>query len=96
MTTTTRQPLTFGRPERCDTQLSRRTRWTSTDGRWRIERLVPQVGPRPKRSGSARPGGLPIVFLLLRRHDAGHWEIISRHRSHNAAIRKCNAQHHGG
>lgn len=92
MTVTTKPRIEFNGPRRCDTELSRRSCWESIDGRWRIERLVPKIGPRPKRNGAARPGGLPIAFLLLRRHEAGHWEIISRHRTHNAAVRKAHTE----
>jgi len=88
--TASKPQIEFGRGRRLDTEISRRTRWESIDGRWRIERLVPEIGPRPKRNGAARPGGLPIAFLLLRRHPAGHWEIVSRHRTHAAAIAAAN------
>lgn len=92
MTTAAKPTIEFGRPVRCSTEISTRTRWESIDGTWRIERCVPKLGPRPTRSGSARPGGLPVRYLLLRRHEAGHWLIISRHRTRNAALTAAN--HH--
>lgn len=45
-----------------------------------------QFGPRPKCNGSARPGGLSIRFLLLRRHEFGYWNPLSNHRTKNGAI----------